>query len=75
MRLLCAMVAVLVVAMPHPTAAKSPQPGQEEAPMDHNNTLCIDAQLGNLHSVKRALERVRTRRARCCGLDGDRSRE
>lgn len=25
--------------------------------MDHNNTLCIDAQLGNLHSVKRALER------------------
>jgi len=28
--------------------------------MDYNNTMCIDAQLGNLHNVRRSLERVRT---------------
>jgi hypothetical protein len=47
--------------------------------MDYNNTMCIDAQLGNLHMVRRSLERVRstvgahtarlyTRGSSCCGL-------
>lgn len=57
--LLGAAVCALLATVP-PTHAKSPQPGQEEAPMDYNNTLCIDAQLGNLHNVRRSLERVRT---------------